>query len=255
MTDFKTEPPTLADLRAAWSPLNAEHKIGRRFSDGVHLRLYRCLSWADRADVLATEDPDLAFVLRMIALNALWGRALEAVPDGATARPRSSQLDDFRGFIERVGEHDRRQRLLGWMRAHADLLQVVFGSRFFHREWWKDPDAGDLHGQDRIAEKFPAWLENAELEKIAREFSRRMLLLRGQLMHGNATHSGKTNRPSVVPAAEVLDGVLRTILAVLVIDGVHAIDLEWSPVPYPPTDIASAPTTISNQSSSPSDES
>ena len=56
-------------------------------------------------------------------------------------------------------------------------------------------------------------------------------------------------------AAEVLDGMLRTIVAVLVLDGVHAIDLGWSPVPYPPTDVADAPGAPSNQSSRPNADS
>lgn len=252
MSETTADPPSLTVLRAAWRPLNDAHKVGRRFSDGVHLRLYRCLSWADRAETIADEDPDLAFILRMIALNALWGRAFETVPDGLPAPPRPNQQEDFRRFLARVVEHDSASRVLDWMRAREDLLAIVFGSRFFHREWWKDPEAGDLRGQDRIAEKFPGWLERGEIDRLAGEFARRMLLLRGQLMHGNATHGGKTNRPSVEPAAEVLDGVLRSVLAVLILDGVLEIDLDWMPVPYPPTSIDDE--SPADQSSSPSDE-
>ena len=135
-------------------------------------------------------------------------------------------------------QHDARGRLLGWMRAREDLLARIFESRFFHREWWRDPDAGEPRGQDKIADRFPGWLASGDIEHLGREFARRMLLLRGQIVHGNATHGGKTNRSSVVPAAEVLDGLVRTTLSVLILDGVHAEDLGWVPVPYPPTTIA-----------------
>jgi hypothetical protein len=66
----------------------------------------------------------------------------------------------------------------------------------------------------------------------------RLLLLRGQLIHGNATHGGKTNRSTVEPAAILLDRLLRTTLEVLVLDGGLDADLRWTPVPYPPTDDA-----------------
>ena len=50
---------SLERLRAAWQPLNDAHRSGRRYSDGVHLRIYRCLSWADRPEavVATTDDP------------------------------------------------------------------------------------------------------------------------------------------------------------------------------------------------------
>ncbi len=223
-------PPSLSTLRAAWVPINDAHRDGGRFSDGVHLRIYRCLSWLDRAATLEAGEADLAFILRMIGFNALWGR----VPETGQ---RSSQIDDCRIFLERVVAHDARGRLLGWMRAHEGLLTLIFESRFFHREWWRDPDAGEPRGQDKIADRFPGWLATGDIEHLGREFARRMLLLRGQLVHGNATHGGKTNRPSVEPAAEVLDGLVRATLAVLILDGVHTEDLGWHPVPYPPTDL------------------
>jgi len=222
--------PTLADLRAAWTPINETHRAGGRFSDGVHLRIYRCLSWLDRAENLGPDEADLAFILRMIGFNALWGRVVET-------GERSSQVDDFRNFLERLVAHDERGRLLSWMRDRESLLARIFESRFFHREWWKDPDAGEPRGQDKIADRFPGWLAEGDIERLGREFARRMLLLRGQLVHGNATHGGKTNRSSVEPAAEVLDGLARTSLAILILDGVHAEDLGWMPVPYPPTEI------------------
>lgn len=248
MPDRHASPPSIADLRTAWSPINEAHRAGGRFSDGVHLRIYRCLSWIERASDLAGDDADLAFILRMIGFNALWGR----VPEVGR---KSSQVDDFRNFLGRLVEHDRHGRLLGWMRARHDLLARIFESRFFHREWWNDPEAGDRRGQDKIADRFPGWLEEGDIEHLGREFALRMLLLRGQLVHGNATHGGKTNRPSVEPAAEVLDGLVRTTLAILVLDGVHEIDLGWMPVPYPPTPVDDDATSgaASDQSSRPSD--
>ena len=66
-----TSPPDLDALRAAWTPINEAHRAGGRFSDGVHLRIYRCLSWMDRAAALEPSESDLAFILRMIGFNAL----------------------------------------------------------------------------------------------------------------------------------------------------------------------------------------
>jgi hypothetical protein len=226
-----TSPPDLDALRAAWTPINEAHRAGQRFSDGVHLRIYRCLSWMDRAAALEPAEADLAFILRMIGFNALWGRVVES-------GRKPSQFDDCRFFLENVAAHDPHGRLIGWMRANESLLGRIYESRFFHREWWSDSEAGEPCGQDKIADQFPGWLAEGDVAHLAMEFARRTQLLRGQLVHGNATHGGKTNRPSVEPAAEVLDGIVRSALAVLIIDGVHAVDLGWMPVPYPPTPVA-----------------
>ncbi|MAC75487.1 MAG: hypothetical protein CMJ22_07900 [Phycisphaerae bacterium] len=222
-------------IRAAWRPLNEAHRAGRRFSDGAHLRLYRCLSWADRATAAeATGDADLAFVLRMIAFNALWGQV--HVDGGRNLR----QSEAWRSFLVDLAAHDaaRRDRMLPGLRRDRDLLMEIYGSPFFHREWWVEPGAEQLGSQTKIAGRIDEWLELGRVEHLYRELVNRLLLLRGQLIHGNATHGGKTNRSTVEPAAALLDRLLRTTLEVIVLDGGLEADLRWTPVPYPPTDDA-----------------
>ena len=222
-------------IREAWHPLNEAHRAGRRFSDGAHLRLYRCLSWADRATAAeGAGDADLAFILRMIAFNALWG---QVHVEGA---PNLRQSDAWRLFLTDLAAHDlaRRDRIIPGLRRDRTLLMEIYGSPFFHREWWVEPGAEQLGSQTKIAGRIDDWLEQGRIDHLVRELVNRLLLLRGQLIHGNATHGGKTNRATVEPAALVLDRLLRTTLEVLVLDGGLDADLRWTPVPYPPTEEA-----------------
>ena len=221
LSDYRT-------LRESWTPLNQAHREGRRYSDGVHLRIYRCLSWADRAGELdETRDADLTFILKMIAFNALWGRDH---PPG----PRPSQAEDWTRLLLDLQKIDRRRRLASWLNRDRVVLDAIYGSPFFHREYWSEPGSERLGGQTTIADKIDGWVRDERFERLLPEFTRRMLLLRGQLMHGNATHGGNVNRDTVVPAAAAVDRLLRVSLEILVLDGGHLADLEWHPVPYPP---------------------
>ena len=95
-------------LRAAWQPLNDEHRTGRRYSDGVHLRIYRCLSWADKAAAAMSDadsgDVDLAFILNAIAFNALWGQEYRPGED------RPSQLHEWKSFLLDLAEAENWAR-------------------------------------------------------------------------------------------------------------------------------------------------
>lgn len=224
---------SLESLRAAWQPLNDQHREGRRYSDGVHLRIYRCLSWADRADSVANSaedgDVDLSFVLRTIGFNALWGQEYRPGSD------RPSQLHEWMNFLLDVSSHDPHGRLRRWITADSALLEGIYANPFFHREFWSEPGSEDLGGQERVTGRLTEWRTRDRLDRLYGEFVRRMLLLRGQLIHGNATHGGNVNRTTVEPAATAMDQLLRTTLEVLILDGAHAADLRWTPVPYPPT--------------------
>lgn len=224
---------SLADLRAAWQPLNDDHREGRRYSDGVHLRIYRCFSWADRAEAItgSTEngDADLSFMLRTIGFNALWGQEYRPGHD------RPSQLQEWTSFLVDLSGHDPRGRLQSWITASTPLLDGIYANPFFHREFWSEPGSEHLGGQERVTGRLPEWRREDRLDRLFGEFVRRMLLLRGQLIHGNATHGGNVNRTTVAPAAIAMDQLLRLSLEVLVLDGAHVADLNWIPVPYPPT--------------------
>ncbi len=221
-------PSDYASLRAHWIPINRVHRGDRRYSAGVHLRIYRCLSWADRADALdETEDPDLSFILRMIAFNSLWGRDH---PPG----PRPSQVEDWTRLLVAIHAVDSRNRLADWFEHDRTILTSIYESPFFHREYWSEPGSERLGGQIAIAGKIDGWIRDHRFDRLFHEFTRRMLLLRGQLMHGNATHGGNVNRDTVVPAASAIDRLLRVTLEVLILDEGHRSPLEWEPVPYPP---------------------
>jgi hypothetical protein len=222
---------TIAGLRSAWEPLNETHRGGNRYSSGVHLRIYRCLSWAQRAEILhQTDDADIALILRIVGFNSLWGRHYE--PD----QPRSGEHETWSRFLVAIARFDEEhnQRLATLFTEELDLFQSICDSPFFHREFWVEPGAASLAENREIAEKIRQRLQTGRSHSLLWEFSRRILLLRGQVIHGNATLGGSLNRDTVLAASRALDLLLRTILEVVIIDGAHESDLGWEPVPYDP---------------------
>ena len=222
---------SLALLRSGWEPLNEAHRCGNRFSTGVHLRIYRCLSWAQRAESLnPDEDADLTLILRIVGFNSLWGRHYE--PE----QPRSGEHETCSRFLVTIARYDEQNndRISRLLREELDLFQSICDSPFFHREFWVEPGAASLQENREIAERIRQGLETGRTHSLLWEFSRRMLLLRGQVIHGNATLGGSLNRDTVQAAARALDLLLRTVLEVVILDGGHAQELDWEPVPYDP---------------------
>ena len=221
----------LQDLRSAWEPLNTAHRGQSRFSSGVHLRIYRCLSWAQRADTLdENADADQTLILRLVGFNSLWGRHYE--PD----QPRSGEHETWSRFLVSVAEFDEghQQRLASLFHEESELFQSICDSPFFHREFWVEPGAASLEENREIAQRIRERLQDGRTHSLLWEFSRRMLLLRGQVIHGNATLGGSLNRDTVQAASKALDLLLRTVLEVVILDGAHTHDLDWEPVPYDP---------------------
>ena len=222
---------TIAGLRSAWEPLNETHRGGNRYSSGVHLRIYRCLSWAQRAaDLKPTEDADLVLILHIIAFNSLWGRHYE--PDQA----RTGEHETWSKFLVAIARFDEKsnERISRLLTEESELFQSICDSPFFHREFWVEPGAASLEENREIAERIRQRLETGRTHSLLWEFSRRMLLLRGQVIHGNATLGGSLNRDTVEAAGSALELLLRTVLEVIILDGAHEHDLEWNPVPYDP---------------------
>ena len=222
---------SLDTLLAAWQPINDAHRGTSRFSTGVHLRIYRCLSWAGRADQLDAEsDADLVLILRIIGFNSLWGRSYE--PGGQHAGEHKTWAE----FLVSLTQHDEmlQGRMTRLFRLHADLFQSICESPFFHREFWVEPGAASLQENANIAERVRKRLKDGRTSDLLWEFTRRILLLRGQVVHGNATCGSSLNRDTVQAAGTALDLLLRTVLEVIILDGVHDQDLGWMPVPYDP---------------------
>ena len=197
----------------------------------MHLRIYRCLSWAQRAEELdQLGDADLTFILRIIGFNSLWGRHYE--PN----QPHAGEHRTWSEFLVAISRHDEmiKGRISRLLREHSDLFQSICDSPFFHREFWVEPGAQSMKENREIAERIRRKLEDGRTHSLLWEFSRRVLLLRGQVIHGNATLGGSLNRDTVQAASRALDLLLRTTLEIVILDGVHEFDLGWMPVPYDP---------------------
>ena len=218
-------------LRAAWEPLNESHRSGRRYSSGIHLRMYRCLSWAQRAEKLdGHDDADLAFILRTVAFNSIWGK--QWTPD----QKRQGEHATWSTLLVELADYDHTHadRLLPLITTHTDLFQSVFDNPFFDREYWVEPGSEQLSKSQEIAIQVAPALAQGHIHSILWQFTARMLLLRGQMIHGNSSLNGSANRVTVRIAAQAMDIILQWALSVIIFDEGHAHDFGWDPVPYAP---------------------
>ncbi len=224
-------PHAIEDLRAAWEPLNEDHRNGRRYSSGVHLRIYRCFSWLQRADALDTQDDaDLAFILRTVGFNSIWGK------QWSSDQKRQGEHATWSNLLVAIADYDLQNgnRLHTVLREQSDLFQLIFDNPFFDREYWVEPGSEQLARSQEVAVQVEPALHEGQINTLLWQFTARMLLLRGQIIHGNSTLNGSLNRVTVLSAASAMDHILHWVLRVLIFDGGHDHDFEWEPVPYAP---------------------
>lgn len=217
-------------LHDAWLPQRSTLVREDRESD-LRVRVHRAckaLEQAEAIEAAAGGDEsagDVAFVLRWVALNALYGRW-----DFERGMPQKDRVavDEFTSEACRV---DAEGRVLASLRAVADDGKELLANPFLVERFWKDPEWEQVRPNKRRAAEF----RNELLEERPSAALQRLLMsvyfLRCQIVHGGATLGSGLNRVTVVPARRIL-GVLSSQLLALVVE--HGLEMEWGPLNYPP---------------------
>lgn len=225
MTDHHENIPTVRDLRRCWKP----HK--ERLSAGggeqpTSIRFHRACSWIDRVEKNAEcEDYDVDLVCLWIAFNSLYGQW-----DEKTREPRPDR-ERWRAFVDSILRLDETGYVAASLVEHKRLVMTLLEDEYLSSYFWKEPGAKRAGQSKKSKYNAQSWYIEKRWVKVLDELLERLYLMRCQLVHGAATHTGKLNRTSLTRCAWMMQRLLPAFLMVWI---EHGADEDWGPMCYPP---------------------
>ena len=212
------------------------------------VRLGRALSWLKRGE---EEDHDVRFILLWVALDALFGREADILPQDPGAVPDESARARIPGAVAAMLSEDPEGII--WRECHDKRKTIarILRNPYIYSPFWKAiaesrADAPDMQRRaehPRVAES-RRWFarENghvlallkrgdaASRGKVVRIVFNRLGTLRNQLMHGASAHSEGLNRSQVEDGHRLLSALVPRILHLMM----KSPDKPRGVVAYPP---------------------
>lgn len=210
--------------------LKARYKLVRDQGDGPKndnwaIRLHRSLSWAQRAEQLPPEHPEARLLYWWIALNCLYSRwNAERNAPGQDAAARKAFLD----CICRMDEAMIGQAL----RKTRPLINRILDNPFLSDVFWRNPDDPASKGRATAdANHLEKNLKRRQWFVLLDQVMQRIVVLRGQIVHGAASFGSRLNRTSVRDALRWLEMIVPVIQLIMIDHGRHK---PWPELCYPP---------------------
>ena len=224
-------------LDQTWRNVRERSDTGQSH-EAVKIRLHRAFSWAIRAiDFDDGADSDGFFLYHWIAFNALY----------AKWKPRSEgTIEEWsirRDFLEDMAERDAEGHIQQYLKANRATCDRLLSEEHLHTFYWADPtpeSARKARSKSREAGK--SYHAKDTIEGVLLPLIDRIAMLRGQLVHGQATFDSKVNRDLVETAGELVRGILIQLLTIIIGDRFNIGEAAWEesslwePLPFPPSD-------------------
>jgi hypothetical protein len=211
---------TATELRKAFRAIPQDQRDAHQ---AFSIRIWRGLSWLERAESAGRDDPDGQFIALWIAFNAIYGR-LEVA--GQAAGERQS-WQAFLAEIVRLDTQDWLGEVL-W-RLKTPVLRLI-DSRFLFRPFWSGQDNWNKLLRQSTTEAL-VHFANHHTTAVFQELFERLYVLRQQVFHGAATQGSKLNRPTLRSGLAIMAEVLPTMVDVMIAAGPG---VEWGEVCFPP---------------------
>lgn len=215
--------PTAEQLRERFRAIpDADRQANQDFS----IRLWRAISWLERAEVANEDDLEGQFIPLWISFNSLYGRTGEdglAVPDHAG-------WQEFLAAIVKADGEDRIGKIL-WDEQRQVLKTI--DSPYLFKPFWvgeqKDAEGKLQQARRRTMANFGVRASVGLLQ----ELFERIYVLRQQVFHGAATCGSKVNRQTMKMGVTVLSIVVPAMIEIMIVGGPAR---DWGRICYPPVD-------------------
>jgi hypothetical protein len=140
-----------------------------------------------------------------------------------------------RDFLIDIVQRDKADRIQSYLKANRATCDRLLSEEHLQLFYWEDPTPDAARRARGHAKKAGKGYHIPEaVQKVLLPLIDRVSMLRSQLVHGQSTHGSSVNRIVVEPGAELLHGLVLTILTCIVNDGLYDPDDAWEPAPFPP---------------------
>lgn len=187
------------------------------------IRVWRGISWLERAEKLETDDLEGRFLALWICLNALYGQLDQ---DG---RPWGDR-EAMGAFISRIYSLDSSDRLRSALAKTQKAALSLIDNKYLHEGFWSGSKSAKADLGREVKDAILALTKSNQLPLWRRIFSR-LYLMRSQLFHGASTKGSSLNRKSLRQCVTVLESFLPACIETMIEYGVTR---DWGAVCYPP---------------------
>ena len=221
MSTLNSRPLTHEVLRREWE------RVEGRLPEQLGLRVHRALSWVERAEREADDDPDAAFIFYWIAFNAAY----------AQDRPHaleSTERDHFADFFNTILTIDSEQMIYDaiWERF-SNSIRVLLDNKFVFQPFWNHyagrGNENWEHAFERSKKRVRDALASRDTSIVLSTLFDRLYVLRIQLMHGGASWRSWVNRDQVRDGARILAFLVPLFVGLMI----SRPDIDWGPPDYP----------------------
>lgn len=208
------------DLRKQFRALPKE---ARESHQPYCVRIWRALSWLERAETLDSADIEGRFISTWISFNALYG---QLDPD----RRAYGDREAWSTFLAHIWRIDSEERLSALMQKRQMRILRIIEDKYLCHRFWLEGDSAAKVVRDELRETM-ARFGGREMHKVLGLLFDRLYVLRNQLLHGASTKGSRLNRRPLREAGNLLIDLVAEMLGVMI---THGIDEGWGELCYPP---------------------
>jgi hypothetical protein len=211
---------TATELRKQFRALPKENREGNQ---DFSIRIWRGLSWLERAESLETDDLEGRFISSWIAFNALYGRLDD------DQRPWGDR-ESWGAFLAQVWRLDNHGYIYKLMQKRQLRIMRIIEDKYLSAVFWENGGSAKKQIKRELRDSL-ACVGTANASKVLHLLFERLYVMRNQVMHGASTKGSKLNRRAMRECGTLLVELIQTMLAVVIERGVGE---DWGNVCFPP---------------------
>ena len=182
-TTMRIATQTAVSLREAFRKISRSQ---RDANQGFSIRVWRAISWLERAESFDASDPEGGFISTWIGFNALYGRLDD---EGKPWGDRES-WGSFLAQVWRLDHEGRIRRILG--KRENQILKLI-ENRFLSSDFWESGNSALPKIKKQLKQAMVCYHTPRMLSVLQLLFER-LYVMRVQVFHGASTKGGKLNR-------------------------------------------------------------
>lgn len=219
---MRIETRTAANLREAFREIPRSQ---RDANQGFSIRMWRAISWRERAESFDASDPEGRFISNWIGFNALYGRLDD---EGKPWGDRES-WGAFLAQVWRLDHEGRVRRILG---KRENQIFKLIENRFVSSDFWETGTSALPKIKKQLKQAIVCYHTPRMLSVLQLLFER-LYVMRIQVFHGASTKGGKLNRRVIQSSSTILLDLLPAMISIM-ID--HGVEEEWGTISFPPVE-------------------
>lgn len=195
-----------------------------RSREAYNIRVWRALSWLERAQSLDSTDIEGRFISAWIGFNALYGRL-------DRERHAYGDREAWSTYLAQVWRIDADGKVGALLRKRQLRARRLIEDKYLSPKFWVKGNAAKPEIRQELKNAI-AWFQEENNPKVQQLLFDRLYVMRNQLLHGASTKGSKLNRRPLREAGDLLIELLAEFLDVMI---AHGSGKDWGELCFPPS--------------------